>query len=273
MRTTGRGRFPASATGGVDRPRRPGAGGQRGEPDGPDVHRRPLGRLAVRGAAPGRAGESADVGRPRRRAARCAAPTSPPSVRCAPPDNKPTTGERDDCLPYLDRELALLGRRAGDGRARLVRLGRRRCARCGRAGARSRGRSRGSGTAPRRRSGPLHADRLLPPEPAEHVHRQADRGDARRRPRRAKELAAASRLRRPCIGRGYLSRRVPAEPPERADDAAHPRGAGAWSSRCSTRRRTATLIAGDRLRAGGAHRRARRLHRPLAATRSRPSAS
>lgn len=29
-------------------------------------------------------------------------------VRCAPPDNKPTTGERDACLPYLARELALL---------------------------------------------------------------------------------------------------------------------------------------------------------------------
>ena len=29
-------------------------------------------------------------------------------VRCAPPANKPTTGERDACLPYLGRELALL---------------------------------------------------------------------------------------------------------------------------------------------------------------------
>ncbi len=31
-------------------------------------------------------------------------------VKCAPPANKPTTGERDNCLPYLERELALLGR-------------------------------------------------------------------------------------------------------------------------------------------------------------------
>ena len=31
-------------------------------------------------------------------------------VRCAPPANKPTVGERDTCLPYFDRELALLGR-------------------------------------------------------------------------------------------------------------------------------------------------------------------
>lgn len=29
-------------------------------------------------------------------------------VRCAPPDNKPTTAERDRCLPYLARELRLL---------------------------------------------------------------------------------------------------------------------------------------------------------------------
>jgi uracil-DNA glycosylase family 4 len=28
--------------------------------------------------------------------------------RCAPPANRPTTQERDNCLPYLERELALL---------------------------------------------------------------------------------------------------------------------------------------------------------------------
>jgi uracil-DNA glycosylase family 4 len=32
------------------------------------------------------------------------------TVRCAPPDNKPTTEERDRCLPYLERELELLER-------------------------------------------------------------------------------------------------------------------------------------------------------------------
>lgn len=29
-------------------------------------------------------------------------------VRCAPPTNRPTPEERDTCLPYLERELALL---------------------------------------------------------------------------------------------------------------------------------------------------------------------
>jgi uracil-DNA glycosylase family 4 len=29
-------------------------------------------------------------------------------VRCAPPANKPTTQERDTCLPFLERELELL---------------------------------------------------------------------------------------------------------------------------------------------------------------------
>jgi uracil-DNA glycosylase family 4 len=31
-------------------------------------------------------------------------------VRCAPPANKPTPAERDECLPWLEREFALLGR-------------------------------------------------------------------------------------------------------------------------------------------------------------------
>jgi uracil-DNA glycosylase len=32
------------------------------------------------------------------------------AVRCAPPDNKPTPAERDECLPFLARELGLLSR-------------------------------------------------------------------------------------------------------------------------------------------------------------------
>jgi uracil-DNA glycosylase len=30
------------------------------------------------------------------------------AVRCAPPDNKPSVSERDACVPYLEREIALL---------------------------------------------------------------------------------------------------------------------------------------------------------------------
>lgn len=31
-------------------------------------------------------------------------------VRCAPPENRPTPGERDNCRPWLEREIDLLGR-------------------------------------------------------------------------------------------------------------------------------------------------------------------
>jgi len=52
-------------------------------------------------------------------------------VHCAPPDNKPTPQERDNCLPYLAREMALLtdlrvivclGAYALDGVARVLGL-------------------------------------------------------------------------------------------------------------------------------------------------------
>src|SRR3981081_1750050 len=52
-------------------------------------------------------------------------------VRCAPPANKPTPEERDNCLPYLQRELKLLndvrgivclGKFAYDGVARAIGL-------------------------------------------------------------------------------------------------------------------------------------------------------
>jgi uracil-DNA glycosylase family 4 len=55
-------------------------------------------------------------------------------VRCAPPQNRPTTVERDQCLPYLARELHLLpnvrvivclGKFAYDGITRLTDLKRR----------------------------------------------------------------------------------------------------------------------------------------------------
>ena len=47
------------------------------------------------------------------------------TVRCAPPQNKPTVAERDTCAPWIEAELGAARRpRAGRGRARWVRLGR-----------------------------------------------------------------------------------------------------------------------------------------------------
>ena len=110
------------------------------------------------------------------------------AVRCAPPANRPTPAERDNCLPYLVRELPLLGAVqvivclggfAWDGGAPGARgAGDRRPPTAAEVRARRRGDRRA-----------VHAARLLPPEPAEHVHREADRADDRRRVRRAREMA------------------------------------------------------------------------------------
>ena len=117
------------------------------------------------------------------------------TVRCAPPANKPTVAERDTCAPWINRELELLaptlrvvvalGAYGWDGALRaLAGAGLRRTA----------GRSRGSATAPEVVAGPRRSRgapaRLLPPVAAQHLHRPAHPGDARRglrhrpRPRR-----------------------------------------------------------------------------------------
>lgn len=44
------------------------------------------------------------------------------AVRCAPPDNRPTTIERDACRPFLEREIELLGSE-GPGIRTIVPLG------------------------------------------------------------------------------------------------------------------------------------------------------
>ena len=110
------------------------------------------------------------------------------AVRCAPPANKPLPSERDNCLPYAAEELELLrpdvivclGAFAWDAACRLLAL--RPKPRFG----------HGAEHAHRRRPG---AARHLPPEPAEHVHRQADRADARRGLRAGRASSPSALLR------------------------------------------------------------------------------
>ena len=112
------------------------------------------------------------------------------AVRCAPPANAPTPAERATCAPWLDAEWRLagadvrviiaLGGFAWRAALDMVRAGRR----LGRAsGAEVRARRDGGGADATRRG---HVDRVLPPQPAEHLHRQAHSGDARRRLRQGR---------------------------------------------------------------------------------------
>ena len=107
------------------------------------------------------------------------------AVRCAPPANKPTPAERATCSAWLERDLEL-ARPATAGRS---------CASARSAGMPTLAAARGLGwdvprpeaaVRPRRRGdaddagGARHpARRLLPREPAQHVHRAAHAGDAR----------------------------------------------------------------------------------------------
>ena len=181
-------------SGGADPAGRAGAGGPRRQPDRAGLHRRRVGRLPVRprctraGLADRPVSRRADDGLTLTDAYIAAA------VRCAPPANKPTIEERDTCAPFLVRELGAAARGARRRRARRVRLGRRA------PGARRRSAIDGAATKPRfghgaeARDRAVRAARLVPPEPAEHVHRAADAADVRRGHRPRAELRIVRRF-------------------------------------------------------------------------------
>ena len=164
---------------------RPGARRARGEPHRPRLHRRPLGRLPVRRAAPQRLREPADLRAPRRRA------------RAAR-----LLDHRRGALRAARQQAAAGGARAllgvAGARARADRLAARgrlpRRVRVGGGAAHARAARRaGPAAAPevRARRRAWAAARLLPPQPAEHVHRGADPGDdGCDACNRARELAA-----------------------------------------------------------------------------------
>ena len=107
------------------------------------------------------------------------------AVRCAPPENKPTPhGARDLLVVARARPRAVRAAAARHPLPRRDRLGcragRRPRARLGRATPQAAVRSRGRGAADDA-GGARHPDgRVLPREPAQHVHRAAHAGDARR---------------------------------------------------------------------------------------------
>ena len=124
---------------------------------------------------------------------------SPPRsvARRRPTSRRPWSS--DACRPYLVRELQLLPELRVIAAAGRDRLGRGAAEPGGARATRCPSPSRASGTARRPRR-PVHAARQLPPEPAEHVHRQAHPADARSDRTcggvGAGELAPASRARR-----------------------------------------------------------------------------
>ena len=106
-------------------------------------------------------------------------------VHCAPPANRPTPAERDTCAPYLVRELELmtpgvvvaLGAFGWGATIDALASGGWSIAR-----PRPRFAHGGEVTIVHDPVGPpADAARLLPRQPAEHVHRATDPGDARRR--------------------------------------------------------------------------------------------
>ena len=122
------------------------ARGPRCEPHRPGLHRRPVGRLAVRGDAPGRLREPADVGRARRRA------PAHRRVRRGRGAVRPA-GQQADArgarpVPAVLRARARAARPGARDRRRSARSPTRRCGRCcGPTAWRCRAPGRSSGTA------------------------------------------------------------------------------------------------------------------------------
>ena len=160
-------------------------------------------------------------------------------VRCAPPANRPTPAERDECLAWLVEELGLLGEArvllalgsfAWDGALRALR------------GARPPDAAPAAALRPRRRGGDraVRAARQLPPLAAEHVHRQAHprRCSTRRSPARG---ALRGRLSGP--ESGYWMRRCSRSTCRTCSRCSGSSRSRCWSSRCSTRRPDGDVIA------------------------------
>ena len=216
--------------GGAAGDRRPGPGRPRRQPHRPDVHRRPLRRLALRGPAPGRLRQPARVGAPRRRAA---------PARRLRHRGRPLRAAGQQADAGGARQLPPLpGARAGAARA----LPGRSSPSAPSAGTGSCAPPRALGVEvprPKPRFGhgaeadarPLAAARLLPPEPAEHLHRQADRADDRRRLRAgARSWPASPSFRLRARPRCPLRRLPPRTPQHRHGDR-DPRPASALASR------------------------------------------
>ena len=80
----------------------------RGKPDRPNVHRRPIRRMALSRAPPSRFLQSVGGHRPRRRSDIDRRLESPQPSIAHPPDNKPTPAERDSCQSWLLEEMTTL---------------------------------------------------------------------------------------------------------------------------------------------------------------------
>ena len=176
------------ASAGFDR--RPGSGGQRRQPDRPGFHRRPVRRRVVRGNAAGRPGELADQCRRRRRPDTQRHPGGGRrAVRTA--GECADAGGAIDLCAVADRRVAAGRRRRasdrGAGRIRLALSARHDSSRRwpgAPAAAEIRSRAARDRACRSRRGG---AAGLLPPQPAEHLHRQTDPRNARRHLREGEE--------------------------------------------------------------------------------------